>query len=404
MRERIGSVYVRPAGVGAAAAAFEACLRERFGGPAHTVSADGPPSLIAEAAALGLPVAFHSSGTTGRTTCAVFDPETRARHSSAVLASLDLSEDVTWCALPPPGYAYGVSIVETHAEAGIDVRFIRGASIPQRLNALAEPSAGGSARPIAVYLTPQLLPILLSAGLGPQSVRRVVVAGGRLSAGAARVLAARFRGVQLTNMYGQAELGPRISRWHGPADEFVEGDVGLPLDGVTVTIAASHEGLAGRGGATEHKQGPAVPPPGDPGRILVRSQFAAALVIRDPDLGPEALPQPLDTGDLGWFDSAGHVRHAGRGDHVLNVAGTRVGVDAIRRSIEESLAPIGVRISQRPAAVIGDVIPVVEVVGAPGTTLRGRDVRRALHATIGSLAALCDVRIVDQLTVGESGK
>lgn len=386
MKERTGCVHVRPIGLGEAAIAYERCLRDLYGGAVHVVGADQSAESIAVALGDGLPLAFHSSGTTGRTTCAVFEPATRVRHISAVLDSLGLTDELQWCALPAPGYAYGLSIVETHAAAGIDVQFLRGPDAPSRLARLA----ADDHRPLGVYVTPQLLPVLLTAGLGPASVGRVVVAGGRLSAGAARVLAARFPGLVLTNMYGQAELGPRISRWHGPASEFVEGDVGTPLAGVTVTVAA-----------VDAKTPPSA---ANPGRILVTSELAAAAIIRDPALGPQPVPRPLDTGDRGWFDEAGHLRHAGRSGHVLNVAGTRVDVEVLRRTIESDLAPIAVRISHRPARVAGDVVPIVEIVDAPERPLTGSAVRRALHERIGPLAALCDIRIVEQLSVGESGK
>lgn len=335
-------------------------------------------------------VAFHSSGTTGSSTCVVYPKATRARHTAAVLASLDLTDDLVWCALVAPGFAYGLSIVETHAAAGVGIHFVRGDGVAARLVELTETGGGGAPRPLGVYVTPQLIPVLLGAGLPPTAVRRVVVAGGCLSASAARVLATRFPGVEISNMYGQAELGPRISCWRGPAEEFVEGDVGTPLDGVTVEIAPTDTGTSAG--------------PGSPGRILVTSELAATAIIHDPARGLEPMTFPWDTGDLGWIDEGGHLHHAGRGDHVLNVAGTRLDVEVVRRTIESELAPIAVRIAKRPARVAGDVVPVIEIVPAPDRPLTGGLVRRALHQAIGPLASLCDIRIVEHLTVGESGK
>ena len=62
-----------------------------------------------------------------------------------------------------------------------------------------------------------------------------------------------------------------------------------------------------------------------------------------------------------------------------------------------------VRVDARPARVGGDVVPVIQIVPGEGAVARGA-VRRVLHAEIGSVAALCDIRIVDRLEVGESGK
>ena len=391
-------VYLRPAGVPAERTdATARLLAELWGAtPADVtcVPAGAPAEHIADALRAGGGLAFHSSGTTGVSTCAAFDAATRARHIAAVRATIGLTDDLTWCASPGPGFAYGLSIVETHAAAGIPVAFLGRDDPGARLADAARESAA-SGRPLAVYLTPQALPVLLAAGLAQDAVRRVIVAGGRLSGSAARILAGRFPGVELTNMYGQAELGPRIATWRGPAEEFVEGDAGRPLPGVTVTI--------GDRSATASAAAPAGTP-SPVGPILVASELGSRFVIRDPAAGPEPMPAQVVTGDLGRFDERGHLIHCGRGDHVLNVAGTKVDVEALRRGVEETLNPVAVKILHRPALVAGDVVPIVEVVAAPGVPLSGRDVRRALHGSVGSLAALCEVRVVDRLSVGESGK
>ncbi|MCA0438464.1 MAG: AMP-binding protein [Austwickia sp.] len=389
-------VYLRPAGVpDERADAVRAILTELWGGPVTVMPAGAASAAIAAALRAGGGLAFHSSGTTNASTCAVFDAATRRRHVAAVLATVGLTDDLTWCAMPAPGYAYGLSIVETHAAAGIEVTFL-----PRQDQARQLATFAATARwPLGLYLTPQALPVLLAAGLPAEAVRRVVVAGGRLSDAGARALTARFPGVDLTNMYGQAELGPRIATWRGPAAEFVAGDVGQPLPGVGITITPRADVGAGADVV------PPVPPaPGAPGRILVTSQLAATFLIKDPAAGPQPQPATVDTGDLGRYDERGHLIHCGRGDHILNVAGTKVDVEEMRRTLEEALQPIAVRIAHRPALVAGDVVPMVQVVAAAEAPLHARDVRRALHGTVGSIAALCDVRVVEALTVGESGK
>ena len=104
-------------------------------------------------------------------------------------------------------------------------------------------------------------------------------------------------------------------------------------------------------------------------------------LIKDPAAGPQPQPATVDTGDLGRYDERGHLIHCGRGDHILNVAGTKVDVEEMRRTLEEALQPIAVRIAHRPALVAGDVVPMVQVVAAAEAPLHARDVRRALHGT-----------------------
>lgn len=317
-------------------------------------------------------LAFHTSGSTGRPKCVVYRRSVVDAHARVIAERLRLGEDgLTWVALPPPGFAYGLSIVHSHAVTGVPVSFLDAEwglpELPREADALA------------VYLLPQHVPVLLSADLPTSALRRVLVAGGRLSGTGARAIAERFPHVELTNMYGQAELGPRLTTWSGPTAEFVEGTIGTPLPGVDLQV---------RGGEfharTPYAMSAYVPAPYDEVRPGPCTEFVAT---RD---------RGVDLGD-------GTLRHEGRADHVLNVAGTKIDVQVVRGLIEGAFAPIVVRVDARPARVGGDVVPVIQIVPGEESVAKGA-VRRVLHTEIGSVAALCDIRIVDRLEVGESGK
>ena len=97
-------VYLRPAGVpDERADAVRAILTELWGGPVTVMPAGAASAAIAAALRAGGGLAFHSSGTTNASTCAVFDAATRRRHVAAVLATVGLTDDLTWCAMPAPG-------------------------------------------------------------------------------------------------------------------------------------------------------------------------------------------------------------------------------------------------------------------------------------------------------------
>lgn len=358
--------------------------------PVWVTDLDGPPTRFdaepgPDASTEPL-LAFHSSGSTGSPKCVVYRRGTVTAHARAIADALGLRSDaeVSYLALPPPRFAYGLSIVHSHLVAGVPVTFAEAAWGLPALVDLAERSTG----PLTVYALPQHAPLLLAANVDPARLTRILIAGGRLSSGAARALADRFGAAMLTNMYGQAELGPRLTRWHGPLREFVEGTIGDPLPGVHLEIR------------------PRADAPDDPiGEIHATTPYAMWRHIPPPYT--DARPGPGDaavrTGDLGRVSPDGEFHHEGRSDHVLNVAGTKVDVRALTRLLEAAFTPVAVRISSRPGRVGGDVRPVVEIVpGAVHPTRAG--VRRVLHAEIGSLAGLCDIQVVDRLNLGESGK
>lgn len=319
-------------------------------------------------------VVLFTSGTTGRPRCLGYDGATFAAHVAAIAHGVGVSDAWQWVALPPAGYAFGMSIVATHRYTGVPVTF--GAS------ALREERP--SRTPMAVYLLPGQIPELLSTDLSAESVGRVVIAGGRVSAAGVGAMLRRFPGAEITNMYGQAELGPRISLRHSVLADFREGDVGYPLPGVQVSIAdADAKGV---------------------GRLLVRSEYAAAYVSTYPYTESFALPDEVDTGDLGFRSEDGAIVHYGRGDNIINVAGTKVDASYLQHMVDDLFAPVASRVGCRSSRLIGDSKPVIEMVMPTEGMLSAAEVRRVLSREIGSLAALIDIRLVSCLSSNESGK
>lgn len=195
--------------------------------------------------------------------------------------------------------------------------------------------------------------------------------------------------MRLTNMYGQAEMGPRLSVWDGDPSKFVEGSIGKPISGVQLKLADEERGKT------------------EPVPLLASSKHAMWKCLKPPYEEFEDGPAPgefINTGDLAMRASDGGLIHCGRGDHVLNVAGTKIDVRQVTRLIEDRFHPIIVRVTSKQSRLAGDVIPVMEVVPSPNDPITKRDVRQTLHADYGNLASLFDVQIVDQLNLGESGK
>ncbi len=335
-------------------------------------------------------LAFHTSGSTGSPSCVIYRKSTARAHARAIARSLQLDAAVTYVALPPPRFAYGLSIVDSHLEAGVPVTFTDAGWTLPGLTEVAAASAGD----IAIYALPQHTPLLLSAAIDPQRVTRLFIAGGRISGASVRRLAEAFPRLRLSNMYGQAEMGPRLSMWDGDPAAFVEGDIGSPLPGVRLRVQPAGDGDAtGPDGAA-------------PGRIVAASEYAMAFELRAPyaEVKPGPGTGEIITSDLATLSPEGTLRHAGRADHVLNVAGTKVDLRRLSEIVTEAADPLIVRIGSRPSAVAGDDIPVIEIVPGPGTPARTGPIRRALHNEFGRLAGLFDINYVRELSVKESGK
>lgn len=346
--------------------------------------------------------AYHTSGSTGSPKCVVYRREQVLSHAQAVSDVLELGREFVWAALPPMRFAYGLSIVNSHHFAGLPVTFTDADwGLPGLETLLADDD-----RPLALYALPQHTPLLLASTIPGDRLGRLLIAGGRLSGTSATALARRFPRLQLTNMYGQAEMGPRLATWHGPAGDFTEGLIGRPIPGVTLSLC---EDAPGTKASTNDEAAAAVRSDSRP--ILARSEHAMTYCLRAPYEALEPFAgrtELVPTGDLGHrIDAGPHTtlwHHAGRADHVVNVAGTKVDARRVAAIVQESVAPLLIGVSTRPGRLGGDVVPVVELVPDGPAPRSTAPIRRALHAEFGSLAALFDIRYVDRLTAKESGK
>ena len=332
-------------------------------------------------------LAYHTSGSTGSPKCVIYRHEQVRSHAAAVADALHLDVDHTFVALPPVRFAYGLSIATSHHLAGIPVTF---ADADWGLPGLAQVSAEDG-HPLAIYALPQHTPLLLACALPGDRLARLFIAGGRLSGAAATALSRRFPAMRLTNMYGQAEMGPRLAVWDGSPAHFTEGAIGQPIPGVTLDVGPQRVGT---------DDGTVVGP------LLASSDHAMTWYLRAPyerleEFGGRHELQP--TGDLGSRLPTGEFRHEGRADHIINVAGTKVDVRRIVAIVHAVARPLLVGVGSRPTRA-GDSVPVIELVPDGPTPRATAPIRRALHTEFGNLATLFDLRYVDRLTPKESGK
>lgn len=324
-------------------------------------------------------VGYHSSGSTGLPKCVVYRGATVRAHARLIASSLGLDASHRYASLTPPNFAYGLSILNSHELSGVPISFTDDAA------ELAAAYAGTD-EPLTLYLLPQQASLLASIE-DALPLERVITAGGRVSGPTVESLLRRYPELRLTAMYGQAELGPRLALWDGPLAEFVPGTLGQPIGDVEFRLDdAEASGRTQLLVNTPHAMSWTIPAPYD-----------AVL----PGPAPDAV---VATGDYAALDEQGRYVHTGRREDLANVAGTKVLLGDLSRSLEAALPLAGLRVTKRKARVSGDDVPVVELVPAPGASFTAADVRRALRDEWGPLVALLDVKLVDRITISEAGK
>ena len=181
------------------------------------------------------------------------------------------------------------------------------------------------------------------------SLRLALSSGSPLSA----ELAVQFRrkfGVPLVQSYGSTETGPTACALE-PAEGPGPGWRWQPYPGVTIRLVDA--------------DGCDVPP-GEPGRLLIRSPGCAQAYLDGREATAEVFRRGFVlTGDRGCQDGAGKLLLLGRERPLLNVAGEKVSAAEVEDCLRRHPAVIAVRVGGVRAADADDrVRAVVAVAGA----------------------------------------
>ncbi|MDP9165982.1 MAG: acyl--CoA ligase [Actinomycetota bacterium] len=323
-----------------------------------------------------------TSGTTGGPKLVRHDKSALRGCAAAIATRLALDRDRDYVSLANPRFAFGLSILHSHALAGVPVRF---QSAPTSLEAWARLRAT-LRLDSSIYLAPHQSFMLAQDPLwrldGPVEL---ILTGSPVRRSMVAALTSTFPSATLVVMYGQAELGPRISIRRAPISEFEEGNTGQPLPGVRVRSA------------------------GHPGALEVDSPFRMTSYV---DITGATIPaeRPLDnpwlaTGDHGFVSASGDVHVVQRSATDVNFLGTRVRLDQLRDAVRAVSGVLDVRAAAVPHDVYGQrprlrvLVPHLDAADA-----LERDVRRALAFHIGTAASAVIVELVDLASLPESGK
>ena len=140
----------------------------------------------------------------------------------------------------------------------------------------------------------------------PSGLRLCISAGSPLTSAVARAFRERY-GLYIHSFYGTTETGG-IAFEREPQDDPVEGCVGTPLRGVSVTL----EPQTGTGTDTSS------------GRVIVRSAAVAQGCRPSNPSSDDPADGRFATADLGRLDGDGRLHLIGRISHLVNVAGRKV--------------------------------------------------------------------------------
>ena len=329
---------------------------------------------------------FESSGTVGDPKLVRYRKSTIRACAAAIAQTLRLEPNREYISLVNPRFAYGLSILSSHFIAGVPVQFRPTPVSPQSWAALRDSLRANS----SVYLLPhQSFWLAQDRSWRLDGPIELIFAGAALTQAMVDNLRPSFPDAIITNMYGQAELGPRVATARSAIDDFAEGDVGRPLPGVNVRVEAGDDTERG-------------------GNIMVDSPFRMAGYVTVSGAEPTCGSQRADsawwsTGDIGYLSDNGHLHVVGRAADDINFLGTRVRLNDVRAVVRSVPGVLDARVSTVPHQVYGERPAVRVLVKAPNDSIE-MAVRKALGQTMGASVGAVLIRIIDWASLPESGK
>lgn len=290
-----------------------------------------------------LALLLPTSGSTGGVKLVRLSYAALAANTAAIVAALGIRPADRAVGHLPPGFAFGLSVLNSQLAAGGSVLLARDGFLTSGFW-----QAVRAARCTILPGVPHQMEALLRLRLDRLAVPElstILQAGGRCAPEVLLRLHAAMapRGGRVHAMYGQTEAGPRMAVL--PSDELPRrpGAVGPALPGGRFTIV-------GENGAPL--------PPGAEGEILYEGPNVMMGYADHPgDLARgDGLNGRLATGDLGRLDADGYLSVTGRLKRIAKVCGLRLSLDDVE-ALAAPLAPV--------AAVEQDGRLLVAVAGTP---------------------------------------
>jgi len=318
-------------------------LRELTG----RLSAPGRPIGPAHRGESDLAVLMATSGSTGKPKLVTVTHGNLAANTEAIIRSQAIGVDERAMLILPLSYCFGASILHTHLYCGGAVVFDSRFMFPDKVvHAIADYRCTTFAGVPSVYN------ILLRRSnirrIPLPSLRRLLQAGGALSAERILELRMAVPDAQFFAMYGQTEATSRISCL--PPDRLGEklGSVGVPLDNLFVRILGP--------------DGTDVPT-GESGELWISGPSVCPGYYEDPDETRRKYHDGwLATGDIVSRDADGFLWITGRKSEFVKMRGVRVSFAEIESRISAvvGVSDCAAMVTAHPEA--GEAIAIYVVV------------------------------------------
>lgn len=311
-----------------------------------------------------------TSGSTGSPKFVRLTRENISSNAAAIVQYLGIDQSECAITTMPFAYSFGLSIINSHLQAGARIVFSRRALMEREF--WTEMREQGVTSLSGVPYSYAMLKRLRIDEMHLPQLRTLTQAGGRLDPESVRHFAtiAACRHWRFFVMYGQTEAAPRIS--YVPHERVMDkcDSIGIAVPGGRLSVDDASGELVYQGSN-------------------VMLGYATS---RDDLARPDELKGVLRTGDLGRVDGEGFFYISGRAKRMVKLFGSRVSLDEV-----EAIAR---RLQDGATAVVGqDDRLRVFVEGKPA-----EDLARRLASELRVHPSAVAVKTVDAIPVTPSGK
>jgi long-chain acyl-CoA synthetase len=270
-------------------------------------------SLAQLAPELGL--LLSTSGTTGSPKLVRLSYRALQANADSIAEYLCLSPCERALTMLPPSYSYGLSIINSHLNAGACL-VLRNTGVlsPNFAKVILEQEV------TSISGVPYIYQMLHRTGFQKQSfpsLRTLTQAGGRMDDRLINLFGqlAVEKGWKFYVMYGQTEAAPRIS--FVPPERLLDkvGSIGIAIPGGKLYVDPLNDELVYEG----------------PNVMLGYAESRVDLAR------PDELNGVLRTGDLARVDGDGYFYVTGRKKRFVKLAGNRVGLDEVEQKLQSAL-------------------------------------------------------------------
>lgn len=320
-----------------------------------------------------LAILLSTSGTTGSPKLVRLSYKALQANAESIKTYLELNEDDRAMTTLPPYYSYGLSVINSHLEAGACLVLGDVSVMTRDFGDLVRNQSVTS-----IAGVPYIYQMLQRTGFGKLDIptlRTLTQAGGRLDDRLTRTFheLAVQRGWRFFVMYGQTEATARIS--YVPHERLGEkiGSIGVAIPGGKLSLDPDTAEIIYHGDNVMM------------GYATTRAELALA----------DEMHQTLRTGDLGRVDGDGYFYVTGRLKRFIKLTGNRIGLDEVEQMLQESLG--------LPVSVGGRDECLIAWLEANDDSLI-EQAKRLIHQRYSVHHTLCRIRLVDQLPLLPTGK